>query len=127
MTLRGGAKFKGKLTLDSKNNMRNLMNFNASSGKPESLLFHMLLLSMAYKVSAKMVQKNYLSWHWRVIQTCFLFEKWQFLHWQWKSENLQFDGFLLLKVCNVWASKNTEEKCLLVSKQHKEFGEFSRS
>ena len=52
---------KKKLTLDSKNDMRNLVNFNLSSGKSENLHFDVLLLSIAYKVSAEKVQKNYLS------------------------------------------------------------------
>ena len=54
-------KFKEKLTLGSKNGMRNLVNFNVTSGKSESLHFDMLHFSIAYKVSAKNVQKNYLS------------------------------------------------------------------
>ena len=37
--------------------------------KSENLHFYVLLLTIAYKVSAKEVQKNYLSWHWKVIQT----------------------------------------------------------
>ena len=37
MTLKSDAKFEEKLTLGSKNNMRNLVNFNASSGKSENL------------------------------------------------------------------------------------------
>ena len=64
MRLKNDAKFEEKLTLGSKNNMSNLVNFNASSGKSESLHFDVvLLLSIAYKVSAKKVQKNYLSLH----------------------------------------------------------------
>ena len=46
-------KFEEKLTLGSKNDMRNLVNFNASSGKSENLHFDVLLLSIAYKVSTK--------------------------------------------------------------------------
>ena len=61
MTLKNDAKFEEKLTLGSKNNMRNLVNFNVSSVKSENLHFHVLLLPIAYKVSAKKVQKNYLS------------------------------------------------------------------
>ena len=57
------AKFKEKLTRGSKNDMRNLLNFNATSGKPHNLHFDVLLLSIAYKVSANQVRKNYLSWH----------------------------------------------------------------
>ena len=53
MTLKSDAKFEEKLTLGSKNDMRNLVNFNASSGKSENLHFDVLLLSIAYKVSGK--------------------------------------------------------------------------
>ena len=38
--------------------MRNLVNFNVSSGKSENWHFDVLLLSIAYKFSAKEVQKN---------------------------------------------------------------------
>ena len=70
---------KKKLTLDSKNDMRVSVNFNVSSGKSENLQFNVLLLSIAYKVSAIKVQKNYLSWHWKEIQT--LKKNWLFV---WK-------------------------------------------
>ena len=50
-----------KLTLGSKNDMRNLVDFNANSGKSENLHFDVLLLSTAYKVSAKKAQMRYLS------------------------------------------------------------------
>ena len=54
------------MALGSKNGMRNLVNFNASSSKSENLHFDVgLLLSIAYKVSPKKVQKSYLSWHWK--------------------------------------------------------------
>ena len=61
MILKSYAKFEEKLTLDSKNDMGNLVNFNVSSGKSENLHFDMLLLSIAYEVSARKGQKNYLS------------------------------------------------------------------
>ena len=60
MILKSDAKFEEKLTLGCKNDMRNLMKLNASSGKFENLHFDVLLLSTEYKVSAKKVQKNYL-------------------------------------------------------------------
>ena len=47
------AKFEEKLTLGSKNDMRNLMNFDVRSGKSERLHFDMLLFSIAYKFSAR--------------------------------------------------------------------------
>ena len=56
MTLKGDAKLKGKLTLGSKNHMRNLVNFNASSGKSENL--HFALLSIAYKAQVKSTEET---------------------------------------------------------------------
>ena len=50
MTLKNDAKFEEKLTLGCKNDMRNLVNFNRSSGKSENLHFDVPLLSLAYKV-----------------------------------------------------------------------------
>ena len=42
------AKFEEKLALGFKNDMTNLVNFNASSGKSENLHFDVLLLPIAY-------------------------------------------------------------------------------
>ena len=50
MTLMSDAKFEEKLTLGSKNDMRNLVNLNASSGKSKNLHFDVLLLSKLYDV-----------------------------------------------------------------------------
>ena len=50
MTLKSDAKFEEKLTLGSKNDKRNLVNFNASSGKSENMNFDVLLLSKKYYV-----------------------------------------------------------------------------
>ena len=61
MTLKSDAKFEEKVTPGSKDDMRNLVNFNASSVKSKNLHFDLLLFSIVYKVSAKRVQKNYLS------------------------------------------------------------------
>ena len=61
MTLKSDVKFEEKLTLGSKNDIRNLVNFNASSGKSGNWVFDVLILPIAYKVSAQKVQKNYLS------------------------------------------------------------------
>ena len=76
--------------------------FYASSGKSENLHFDMLLLSTAYKVSAKILQKNCVSWHWRVIQTlkkhCLKNDMRNLVSFNAssrKSENLHFDGFLI--------------------------------
>ena len=50
MKLKGDAKFEEKLALDSKKDMRNFVNFNASSSKSENLNFDVLLLSEVYYV-----------------------------------------------------------------------------
>ena len=61
MTLTGDAIFKEKLTGGSKNDIRNLINFHASSRKFENLHFDGLVLSKAYKVLDEKVQKSYVS------------------------------------------------------------------
>ena len=53
MTLKSDAKFEEKLTLGSKNDIRNLVHFNASTGKSENVHSDVLLLSIAYETSAK--------------------------------------------------------------------------
>ena len=63
MTLKIDAEFEEKLTLGFKNQIRNLVNFNGSTGKSDNLHFDLLLLSITCKVSAKTVQKSYLSFH----------------------------------------------------------------
>ena len=60
--------FKEKSTGDLKIDTRNWVNFHASSCKSETLIFDGLLLSKAYKVLDKRLQKSYVSRHWRVIQ-----------------------------------------------------------
>ena len=55
MTLKNDAKFEEKLTLGSKNDLRNLVNFNASSGKSEHFHFDRLLLQKVCNVSAKKI------------------------------------------------------------------------
>ena len=50
MILKSDVKFKEKLTLSSKNDMRDLVNFNASSSKSDNLHFDMLLSTRVYYV-----------------------------------------------------------------------------
>ena len=47
MRVESDAKFEEKLALGFKNDIMNLVNFNASSGKSENLHFEVLLLSIA--------------------------------------------------------------------------------
>ena len=114
-------KFEEKIALSSKNDLRNLVNFNASSGKSENFHFDVLHLSIEYKVSAKKTQKNYLSWHWKrskiwkkKLTFCLKNDMKSLVNFNpssGKFENFHFDGLLLKKACNVWAKKNAEELC----------------
>ena len=60
MTLKDYAIFEEKLTGGLKNDIRNLVNFHASSCKPENVHFDGLVLSKAYVLDEK-VQKSYVS------------------------------------------------------------------
>ena len=53
MILKSDTKFEEKMTLGSKNDMRNLVNFTASSRKVENLHFDLLILSKEYSACAK--------------------------------------------------------------------------
>ena len=53
MILKSDTKFEEKMTLGSKNDLRNLVNFNASSRKLENLHFDLLILSKEYSACAK--------------------------------------------------------------------------
>ena len=61
MTLKGYALFKEKLTGGLKKEMKNLVNFHASSRKSKNLHFDGLVLSKAYKVLDEKVQKSHVS------------------------------------------------------------------
>ena len=53
LTLKRDAKFEEKLTLGSKNDMRNLVNFNVSSGKSENLNFDVTFVESILCLSQK--------------------------------------------------------------------------
>ena len=149
MTLKGDAKFKGKLTWGLKNDLRNLLNFHTSSWKSGNLHFDKLLLSKAYKDLDEKVQKIHVSWQWRVIQN--LKKKLtldsksdmrnlvNFNVSIGKSENLHFD-VLLLSIAHKVLPKKVQENYLSwywikrsklwrktdfsFEKWHEEFGEL---
>ena len=89
--------------------------------------FEKLLLLKIYKISAKKVQRSYVSWYWRVMQNLkknwFVVSKmtriWWILTRALKSlKNLYVDWFLLCKVFNLWPKRyrgviflDTEEWC----------------
>ena len=57
MKLKSDSKFQGKLTRGLKNDISNLVNFQASSPKFENLLFDGLLLSKAYEYKTFQMKK----------------------------------------------------------------------
>ena len=90
--------------------MTNLVNLNASRGKSENLHFDVLLLSIAYKVSAKKLQKlsvmtlkndpnfkeKFTFYLKNVMRTLVNFNS-----SSGKSVNVHFDGIFLSKACNI--------------------------
>ena len=76
MTLKGVAKFKRKLTCRLKNDIKNLVNFHASSWKSENVHFDWIHLSKAFKYLDEKEQKSYVSWHWRVMQSLKKTDSW---------------------------------------------------
>ena len=122
MTLKGETKFKGKPTCGLKNDIRNLVNFHASSKKSKNLHFDGLLLSKAFAVLDEKVQKSYFSWRWRVIQS--LTKSWVLVpKMTWEIEWILMWAVASLKICNLmlilskvhclWAKKSTEELCVI--------------
>ena len=61
MTLKGVAKFKRKLSCGLKNDIKNLVNFHASSRKSENVHFDWVHLSKAFKYLDEKGQKSYVS------------------------------------------------------------------
>ena len=61
MSLKGDAKLKAKLTCGLNKDLRNFLNFQASSRKSANLHFYGLRLAKAYKNLDEKVQKSYVS------------------------------------------------------------------
>ena len=57
-----------KSTCRFKIGIRNLTNFDVRTTSLKNFHFHGLLLTKVFIAWAKKVQRNYLSWHWRVMQ-----------------------------------------------------------
>ena len=88
--------------------------FNCSGQISPNLYFDRLFLLKVYQISAKKVQRSYVSWTWRVMQNLMkswlvvskMTRIWWILTRALKSlTNLHFDWFLLCKVFNVWPKK----------------------
>ena len=120
MTLKCDAKFEEKLIYCFKINKK-LVNFDLSTRNSQNFHFDWFLLRIVYNVWPKKVQRSNVSWHWRVVQN--LKENW-LLVWKndmrnlvnlyqstQKSQNWDFDGFLLSKVENVWALNHRGVMC----------------
>ena len=119
--------------------------FDWSIENSPNLYFDRLLSLKVYKISAKKVQRSYVSWHWRLMQdlikkTQFVVSKMTRICWiliqALKSlENSHFDWSLLCKTYNVWPKRfvhDTEGWCkswrktdLWFGKWHEEFAKFS--
>ena len=70
MTLKSDPNFDEKLAFCLKNDMRNLVNFNVSSGKSENLHFDRLLLSKVCDDRATKIQRSC------VVKNDLQFQKW---------------------------------------------------
>ena len=69
MTMKNYAKFEEKLTCRFKIDMRNLTNLTRALESLWNFHLNALLLNKVYIAWAKNVQRSYLSWHWREIQS----------------------------------------------------------
>ena len=125
MTPKSDAKFEDKLNLGSKNNTRNLVNFNAMSVKSENFHFDVLLLSIAYKISAKKYRRiisndtEKLSKRWRKTDYFVWKMKWR-VWWTLKP------AVESLKINTLMSFDNTFVKNdLSFQKWYKEFREFT--
>ena len=125
MTPKSDAKFEDKLNLGSKNNTRNLVNFNAMSVKSENFHSDVLLLSIAYKISAKKYRRiisndtEKLSKRWRKADYFVWKMKWR-VWWTLKP------AVESLKINTLMSFDNTFVKNdLSFQKWYKEFREFT--
>ena len=97
-----------------------------------NLYFDRLLLLKICKISAKIVQRSYVSWHWRVMQN--LKKQWfavlkmtrirWFLTGALKSlKNLHFDWSLFCKVHDFWAKNSSKELSFMIQESDAKFEE----
>ena len=118
-TLESDTKFEEKLAHGFKNDMTNLVNINESSGKSENFHFDVLLLSIAYKVSAKksaeelslMALKSDPNFEWK-LSFCLKNDIRNLMYFNLSGGKLHFDGIFLSNTCNVWA-KIIQASCVV--------------
>ena len=105
-------------------------NFDCSGESSPNLYFNRLLVLKVYKISAKKVQSNYVSWYWRVMQNLkknrFVSKMtrtwWIFIPALKSLQNLHFDWPPSCKVYNVWP-KSTEKLSFMALKSDAKFEE----
>ena len=124
MTLKIDTKFEEKLICCFKNG-RNLVNFDPSTWSLKNVDFYWFLLCKAFNVWAKKVQRSYLSWHWRLMQS--LMKNWLVVWkmtwgiWQILTRALEsvkmglwWDPFVQSRKC--MSLKFTEDLCFMTIK-----------
>ena len=100
MVLKGDAKFERKLTRGLNTDIRNWANFHASSQKSKNLYFHWILLFKPYKVLDEKIQKSYVSWHSKVIQS--LKKNWLIVpRMTWRICRILMQAITSLKLCTL--------------------------
>ena len=70
MTLKNEEISEKELTCCFKIDIKNLTNFGSRTGKSQNLHFKGLLLTKAYNVWAKKVQRSYILWHYEEKLIC---------------------------------------------------------
>ena len=131
MTLKSDAKFEEQLVYCFKND-KNLVNFDLSTRNSQNFHFDWFLLCKVYNVWPKKVQRNYLSWHWRVMQnlkkTDLWFGKLHEEYGKFSPEHLKvwklglwWNHFIQSRKCA--SLKFTEELCVMTMKNDAKFGE----
>ena len=113
--------------------MRNLVNFHQSKQKSQNWDFYWVLLSKTENVWAWNSQESYGSWQWWMMQNLkrnwlvsskLTWGIWQILTPALENfTNIHFNGLLLTKVYNDWATKTTDELCLIALKIDEKFEE----
>ena len=101
-------------------------NFDWSGEISPDLHFKRFLLLKVYKISARKVQRSYVSWFWRVMQN-FLLQKWQEFGEFWSTfSKVSNISTLICPFCAKYITfdqKSTEELSFMTVKSHGKFQE----
>ena len=127
MALKSDAKFEEKLTRGLRNDMRNLTNFHQSALKNLKIRTFIRSFYPKQKIYELEIYRGVMCHdNWRMMQNLksnwLVSSKWTWGIWRILTQalenlkNLHFNGLLFTKVYNVWATKSTEELCLIILK-----------